>query len=98
MNEDQIFELLKNVKDGNLEPAQAAEQLKQLPFEDLGYAKIDHHREIRTGYPEVIFCPGKTIEQIRGIVLRMLANGSNIMASRAEKPVYEAIRDLHENM
>ena len=98
MNEDQIFELLKNVKEGNLEPAQAAEQLKQLPFEDLGYAKIDHHREIRTGYPEVIFCPGKTIEQIRGIVLRMLAKGSNIMASRAEQSVYEAIKDLHENM
>jgi NCAIR mutase (PurE)-related protein len=98
MTENQILELLKNVKDGNLELGQAVDQLKQLPFEDLGYAKVDHHREIRTGYPEVIFCPGKTNEQIRGIVERLLAKGTNIMASRAEESVYEAIKDLHPNM
>jgi pyridinium-3,5-biscarboxylic acid mononucleotide synthase len=98
MTENQILELLKNVKDGNLELGQAVDQLKQLPFEDLGYAKVDHHREIRTGYPEVIFCPGKTNKQIRGIVERLLAKGTNIMASRAEKFVYEAIKDLHPNM
>ena len=97
MTENQILELLKNVKDGNLELGQAVDQLKQLPFEDLGYAKVDHHREIRTGYPEVIFCPGKTNDQIRGIVERLLAKGTNIMASRAEKSVYEAIKDLHPN-
>lgn len=98
MTENQILELLKNVKDGNLELGQAVDRLKQLPFEDLGYAKVDHHREIRTGYPEVIFCPGKTNGQIRGIVERLLAKGTNIMASRAEKSVYEAIKDLHANM
>ena len=98
MTENQILELLKNVKDGNLELGQAVDQLKQVPFEDLGYAKVDHHREIRTGYPEVIFCPGKTNDQIRGIVERLLAKGTNIMASRAEKFVYEAIKDLHPNM
>lgn len=98
MTENQILELLKNVKEGNLELGQAVDQLKQLPFEDLGYAKVDHHREIRTGYPEVIFCPGKTNDQIRGIVERLLAKGTNIMASRAEKFVYEAIKDLHPNM
>jgi len=98
MTENQILELLKNVKDGNLELGQAVDQLKQLPFEDLGYAKVDHHREIRTGYPEVIFCPGKTNDQIRGIVERLLAKGTNIMASRAEKFVYEAIKDLQPNM
>jgi len=98
MTENQILELLKNVKDGNLELGQAVDQLKQVPFEDLGYAKVDHHREIRTGYPEVIFCPGKTNDQIRGIVERLLAKGTNIMASRAEKFVYEAIKDLQPNM
>ncbi|MFT3754167.1 MAG: nickel pincer cofactor biosynthesis protein LarB [Paludibacter sp.] len=98
MTENQILELLKNVKDGNLELGQAVDRLKQLPFEDLGYAKVDHHREIRTGYPEVIFCPGKTNEQIRGIVERLLVKGTNIMASRAEKSVYEAIKDLHPGM
>ncbi|MEI7677635.1 MAG: 1-(5-phosphoribosyl)-5-amino-4-imidazole-carboxylate carboxylase, partial [Bacteroidales bacterium] len=98
MTESQILELLKNVKEGNLELGQAVNQLKQLPFEDLGYAKVDHHREIRTGYPEVIFCPGKTNEQIRGIVERLLAKGTNIMVSRVEKSVYEAIKDLHPDM
>lgn len=98
MTENQIIELLKNVKDGNLELGQAVDQLKQLPFEDLGYAKVDHHREIRTGYPEVIFCPGKTNEQIRGIVERLLVKGTNIMASRVEESVYEAIKDLHPDM
>lgn len=98
MTESQIYELLNSVKEGSLEPGKAVEQLKQLPFEDLGYANVDHHREIRTGYPEVIFCPGKTNEQIRGIVERLLAKGTNIMASRAEKSVYEAIKDMHPHM
>lgn len=98
MTEEEILSLLKKVKEGNLDIDEAVGQLKQLPFEDLGYAKVDHHREIRTGYPEVIFCPGKTIEQIRGIIERLLAKGTNIMASRAEKSVYEAIKDMTENM
>ncbi len=98
MTEEEILTLLKKVKDGNLDIDEAVGQLKQLPFEDLGYAKVDHHREIRTGYPEVIFCPGKTIEQIRGIIERLLVMGTNIMASRAEKSIYEAIKDMAENM
>ncbi len=98
MTESQIYELLNSVKEGSLELGKAVDQLKQLPFEDLGYANVDHHREIRTGYPEVIFCPGKTNEQIRGIVERLLAKGTNIMASRAEKSVYEAIKDMHPHM
>ncbi|MFA5044901.1 MAG: nickel pincer cofactor biosynthesis protein LarB [Paludibacter sp.] len=98
MTEEEILSLLKKVKEGNLDIDEAVGRLKQLPFEDLGYAKVDHHREIRTGYPEVIFCPGKTIEQIRGIIERLLAKGTNIMASRAEKSVYEAIKDLAEHM
>ncbi|MDD5186207.1 MAG: nickel pincer cofactor biosynthesis protein LarB [Paludibacter sp.] len=98
MTEEEILSLLKKVKEGNLDIDEAVGRLKQLPFEDLGYAKVDHHREIRTGYPEVIFCPGKTIEQIRGIIERLLAKGTNIMASRAEKSVYGAIKDLAEHM
>jgi len=98
MTENQILELLNKVKDGKLEIASAVDQLKQLPFEDLGYAKVDHHREIRTGYPEVIFCPGKTVEQVRGIVSNLMAKGSNIMASRADLSLYEAIKDLSDKM
>lgn len=98
MTENQILTLLKQVKDGELELDQAVGQLKQLPFADLGYANIDHHREIRTGFPEVIFCPGKSNDQIRGIIAHLLTKGTNIMASRAEQSVYEAIKDLHPQM
>ena len=98
MTENQILNLLKQVKDGELELDQAVGQLKQLPFADLGYANIDHHREIRTGYPEVIFCPGKSNDQIRGIVAHLLTKGTNIMASRAEAFVFDAIKDLHPKM
>lgn len=98
MTENAIQALLQEVKNGNIEIESALAQLKQLPFEDLEYAKVDHHREIRTGYPEVIFCPGKSIDQIRGIVQCLLARGVNIMASRAERFVYEGIKDLAENM
>jgi NCAIR mutase (PurE)-related protein len=98
MTENQILTLLKQVKDGELELDQAVGQLKQLPFADLGYAHVDHHREIRTGYPEVIFCPGKSNDQIRGIVAHLLTKGTNIMASRAEESVFEAIKDLHPQM
>jgi pyridinium-3,5-biscarboxylic acid mononucleotide synthase len=98
MTEHQILTLLKQVKEGELDLDQGVQQLKQLPFADLGYANIDHHREIRTGYPEVIFCPGKSNDQIRGIIAHLLTKGTNIMASRAEQSVYEAIRDLHPQM
>ncbi|MDP4206655.1 MAG: nickel pincer cofactor biosynthesis protein LarB [Bacteroidota bacterium] len=98
MTEDSIYSLLTDVKDGKLEVSQAVEHLKHLPFEDLGFAKIDHHREIRTGYPEVIFCPGKTISQIRGIIECILAKKNNILASRASKEVYEGVKDLATNI
>jgi NCAIR mutase (PurE)-related protein len=65
--------------------------LKKLPFEDLGYAKVDHHRCLRNGVPEVIYCQGKTVEQIKGIVERMVAHHSNILATRADSRVYEGI-------
>jgi NCAIR mutase (PurE)-related protein len=56
-----------------------------LPFEDLGFAKIDHHRAIRCGFPEVIYCEGKTLEQVVGITRRMLKAGSDILATRASE-------------
>ncbi len=98
MTENSIYSLLTDVKNGKLDISHAIEQLKHLPFEDLGYAKIDHHREIRTGYPEVIFCPGKTIPQIRGIIESILVKKSNILASRASEEIYEAVKDLAPHM
>jgi len=67
--------------------------LRYLPFEDLGFARVDHHRHIRQGLPEVIFCPGKTTEQILGIFDSQAQKGHNVLATRAEKDVYQALVD-----
>ncbi len=84
--------LLEKVKDGNLAVEDAAEQLKSFPFDDLGYAVIDHHRQLRNGCPEVIYCAGKTVEQVEGIVKNMLEIGhSNVLATRANDTIAEAI-------
>ncbi|WP_321332272.1 nickel pincer cofactor biosynthesis protein LarB [uncultured Bacteroides sp.] len=87
-----IMNLLEKVKDGNLAVEDAAEQLKSFPFDDLGYAVIDHHRQLRNGCPEVIYCAGKTVEQVEGIVKNMLEIGhSNVLATRANDTIAEAI-------
>lgn len=92
MNEEQIRLLLENVKSGTIEIQDAVGKLKALPYEDMGYAKVDYHRELRNGYPEVIYSPGKSLEQIQGIVRNMLERSeSNILATRAEEAVYDAI-------
>ena len=66
-----LRELLDGVKNNRIDIDIAMEKLKNLPYEDLGYANIDHHREVRTGYPEVIYCEGKTDEHILGIIDKM---------------------------
>lgn len=86
--------LLNDVKSGNISIDDALDQLRTLPFEDLGFAKIDSHRHIRCGFPEVIFCQGKTIDQTVKIAQRILDDGNNLLATRAEKAVYEALRKV----
>ncbi|MTI70279.1 MAG: nickel pincer cofactor biosynthesis protein LarB [Firmicutes bacterium] len=98
MKEIELKEILKKVKEGNIDIDNAVNKLKDLPFEDLGYAKIDHHREMRNGYPEVIYCQGKSVEHIKGIIKSMLKRNNNILATRAKKEVYEAIKDLDEDI
>jgi NCAIR mutase (PurE)-related protein len=83
--------LLEQVKSGELEIKDAIERLRHLPFEDLGFARIDHHRQIRRGFPEVIYCPGKTTEQIVKIFESLAAKGDNVLATRAEPHVFEAL-------
>jgi pyridinium-3,5-biscarboxylic acid mononucleotide synthase len=92
---DNLRKLLENIKSGDVPIDDAMKTLSTLPFEDLGYAKVDHHRAIRTGTPEVIFCQGKTLEQIKGIVGRMMAHDdSNILGTRATPEVYAAVREV----
>jgi NCAIR mutase (PurE)-related protein len=83
--------LLEQVKRDELDIDQAVEKLRHLPFEDLGFACLDHHRQIRRGFPEVIFCPGKTTEHIIKIFESLAAKGNNVLATRAEPDVYEAL-------
>jgi NCAIR mutase (PurE)-related protein len=93
MNAKQIETLLKNVKSGDVSIAEALEKLRHLPFEDLGFAHVDHHRQIRCGFPEVIYCPGKTTEQILQIFEKLAARKHNVLATRAEPEVFDALAD-----
>ena len=92
MNPDKVLELLKNVRDGKVSPDQGLERLKHLPYEDLGFARVDHHRALRQGFPEVVFGPGKTPEQIVGIVKSLARQKSNILVTRTDKNTYNKVR------
>lgn len=99
MEVNQLRSILQKVKAGEIDIEHAMEKLKYLPFEDIGYAKLDNHRALRNGYPEVIYCQGKAVDHIKGIVKRMMERGDkNILATRAEPEVYEAIRDITEDV
>jgi pyridinium-3,5-biscarboxylic acid mononucleotide synthase len=84
MNKASLLELLAAVQSGTIAPAAATERLADLPFEDLGYARIDHHRTLRTGLPEVIYAQGKSPEQTTEIFTRMAASGTDVLATRAD--------------
>lgn len=88
---EEIKKILQDVKDGNSSVDSAMDKLRDLPFEDIGFAKIDHHRELRTGYPEVILCSGKTTEQVVTIISTMYTKGNNILATRASEEIYHVI-------
>jgi pyridinium-3,5-biscarboxylic acid mononucleotide synthase len=96
MNEQQLVELMKAVRSGKLSSEAAVERLKHLPFEDLGFAKVDHHRALRQGFAEVIFGKGKTPGQIAEITKSMLRRDprQNILITRADKKTFSAVKRL----
>src|SRR5512135_3238121 len=83
--------LLKKLVAGKCSVASAVQRLRQLPFEDLGFAHLDHHRELRCGFPEVIYCPGKTPLQLVRIAGRLLRGGGTVLATRAEAAQIRAL-------
>jgi NCAIR mutase (PurE)-related protein len=83
VNPERLLELLAQIKAGTLTPEEGVNRLSHLPYEDLGYAKIDHHRTLRTGMPEVIYAAGKTDDQVVEIFSRMAEQGGNVLATRA---------------
>ena len=94
MDSEELKVLLGNIKDGSVTVDEGVNKLKELPFKDLGFAKIDNHREIRVGYPEVIYCAGKTVEQVKNIVECMLSTGNNILGTRATYDMYLAVKEI----
>ncbi len=96
MDQDYLRTLLEQVRAGALEIDQALHRLRHLPYEDLGFAKVDHHRALRHGMPEVVFGKGKTPEQISGIVNTLLATSQNVLITRADAAVAERLRSEHE--
>ncbi len=94
MNQDSLRQLLEQVRSGTLAVDAGLDRLKHLPFEDLNFAKIDHHRALRCGFPEVIYCEGKATEHIAMIFEKCAAAGANVLATRADPQAYEAIRSV----
>ncbi len=92
MNPEQVLELLEKVRKGTLTPDQGLERLKHLPFEDLGFARVDHHRTLRQGFPEVVFAPGKKPEQVVAIVKSLLRQKANILVTRSDSRTYNRVR------
>jgi NCAIR mutase (PurE)-related protein len=98
MNQLELLKILESVKAGELPPAKAIERLKHLPFEDLGFAKVDHHRALRQGFAEVILGKGKTPQQVAEIVKAMLRkkdSRQNILVTRAEAKMFAAVKKLN---
>src|SRR5271168_3223674 len=91
MDRAKLRELLAALAQGELSPVDAYEQLKNLPYLELGFAKIDNHRSLRQGMPEVIFCPGKTPEQIAKIAQELKASHDVVIATRCEQSVADSI-------
>ena len=94
MTPDNLSKLLQQVRRGRLSVPQALERLRHLPFEDLGFVKIDHHRTLRQGIPEVIFALGKAPEQVETIVAKMMAKRHNILITRGNQELYKRVRKV----
>ena len=102
MTSDAVKKLFAEVKRGKLSPDEAVQRLRHLPFEDLGFANVDHHRVLRAGMPEVIFGPGKTPAHFAEIFARLAKRGHNVLATRVSPEQFRAVKrrfrkaELHE--
>ena len=92
-----LKKILEDVKNNNLDIDDALKKLKDLPYEDLGYAHIDHHRNLRNGFAEVIYCKGKSDEHILGIIERMNKKSTNILGTRCRKETFDKISKIYPN-
>ncbi|HEY8966292.1 MAG TPA: nickel pincer cofactor biosynthesis protein LarB [Candidatus Methylacidiphilales bacterium] len=93
MNPAHLLDLLTAIREGKTTPQEGMARLVGFPYEDLGYAKIDHHRALRTGMPEVIYAAGKTDAEVAGIFARMAAAGGDVLATRVSPSAAAAVRE-----
>jgi NCAIR mutase (PurE)-related protein len=94
MNIKEVEKLLTNVKAGQTSIEEALKILRDFPYTDLGFARIDHHREMRTGYPEIIYCAGKSLEQVKEIFRVMSGKENNVIGTRADSKMYDEVRTI----
>ena len=92
MNRESLLKLIQDLYDKTIEPQEAYERLKNLPYEDLGFANVDHHRSLRNGMPEVIYCEGKTPDQILAIIRKIDQAGTDVLATRLTPEMHQQIR------
>lgn len=95
MMKDELRQLLEEVKNNKVDVGDALNKLKNLPYEDLGFAVVDHHRALRKGFPEVIFCQGKTVDQIAQIFKKLCCGQRSILGTRAVPEAYEAVKEIY---
>ena len=97
MDVERLRQLLERVQAGETPIDEALQSLRSLPYEDLGFAKLDHHRALRNGFPEVVYCPGKTTEHILAILEKLTARAPKVLASRASPDVAQAVHRAFPN-
>jgi len=95
MVRDELRQLLEDVKNNRLDVGDALNRLKNLPYEDLGFAVVDHHRALRKGFPEVVFCQGKTVAQVAQIFEKLCDGHRSILGTRAGREVFDAVREIY---
>jgi len=94
MHDNNIKRILEDLQIGKIDTDEAYGRLRNLPFTDLDFAKVDNHRSLRKGFPEVIFCQGKTPDQVKDIAGVILDNGGSLLATRADQASYDAVKNI----
>jgi len=97
MDKNSLINLLELVKSGEVKIDEVVSKLSDLPYKDMGFANIDNHRELRVGYPEVIYCGGKTVDQVKGIFEFMATKDCNILGTRATEEMYKEVKKVCED-
>src|SRR3989338_766652 len=97
MYEQKIKEIMLGVSNKKFGVDDAIKKLKFMPFEDLGFAKIDHHRALRKGFPEVVFCQNKTVQQVTSIVKKLASDNVNVIATRATEEMFKEVKKQIRN-